>query len=383
MILKEPWSSNIKIEEITQRTFIVIGAYAGIVTVKEQLLKDSFCVVLDKGSFLGILTAADIVESPYQLVIDCLHRKPHVDYDQEIIAVLSLMNKNHTPVFPVFRKKEFIGIISREFITNYLIENPADREQKIAGPERNSKAKGELKEELKEELKSFIDAPLKEPEGKKSGVGISILLASRDSIYRTAVRNMLEKRPDIEVKGEADSGQAAVGLVKDCNPDIIIIDCKMADPKYSDFIKSISSAYPAIRIIVRAGYPDKRCIKEMIKGGADSCLLEDSSFDELIHAIHMVKKGIKYFSTPVKKIIETGFAASSNANGSSIFMLTNREREVLKLISEGNSTKEIAYSLCVSRKTIESHRLKIMKKLNSHSIAGLTKYAIKEGLTDL
>ncbi|MBA7557722.1 hypothetical protein ES705_50491 [subsurface metagenome] len=97
----------------------------------------------------------------------------------------------------------------------------------------------------------------------------------------------------------------------------------------------------------------------------------------------MVKKNVKYFSTRVKEIIETIFEDSSGSNGSSILMITNREREVLKLFSEGNSTKEIAYTLCVSIKTVETHRLKIMKKLNIHSIAELTKYAIREGLTSL
>ncbi|MBA7557723.1 hypothetical protein ES705_50492 [subsurface metagenome] len=174
--------------------------------------------MFDQDRFLGILTQADIVESPYQLVIDCLHHRPHVDHDQEIAEVLYSMIKSHTPVAPVFNKNEFIGVICREHIIDYLVEYPVGLEQKIAGLGRIRKAK----QESKEELKGFIDVPLREFKDKKSNIRISVILASRDRIYRTAIRNMFEKQPGIEVKGEAIDAKTVAGLVKDCTPDIII-----------------------------------------------------------------------------------------------------------------------------------------------------------------
>jgi len=375
-------SSNTKIEDIIQREFKAIKPYDGIVSVKEQLFKDSFCVVLDRDSFLGILTPADIVKSPYSLVIDCLHHKPHVDYDQEIVSILDFMIKSHVYVAPVFRKNEFIGVICQEYIINYFLENPVGLEQKITKLGRI----GKVKRELKKEAKHFIDVPLQEikkKEKKESDARIGIFLASRDRIYRTTLCNMLEKEPDIEITGESADAEILVDLVKDCVPDIILFDCKFTASKFSDFIQSISSVCPTARIIVLARCSNKRCIKGMIRAGIYSCLLEDYHFRELVHAIHMVEKNVKYFPAGAREIVDTIFSDGLDSSDSSILILTNREREVLKLLSEGNSTKEIANTLCVCTKTVETHRLKIMKKLKIHTVAGLTKYAIREGLIDL
>ncbi len=214
---------------------------------------------------------------------------------------------------------------------------------------------------------------------------IRILLADDHKIIREGLQSLLEKEDGMEVVGFAENGRTAVKLANKFKPDVIIMDISMPDLNGIDATKQILSEMPEIKVIALSTYSDRRFVVGMIKAGVSGYLLKDCAFEELAGAIKTVIKGQTYLSpgiasTVVKSIKDR--LLKDEAPGL-ISILTDREREVLQLISEGKSTKEIASSLNVSVKTIETHRQKIMSKLNVRSIAELTKLAVKEGLTAL
>jgi DNA-binding NarL/FixJ family response regulator len=188
----------------------------------------------------------------------------------------------------------------------------------------------------------------------------------------------------MEVVGEAENGREAVRLARELSPDLVIMDVTMPDLNGIDATRIITSGSNNTKVIALSMYSDKQFVQGMIQAGASGYLLKDCAFEELVSAIQAVIQGDTYLSPGIAGIVVQDYLTKLTTDRSSAdTVLTNREREVLQLIAEGNSTKEIAARLTVSVKTVETHRRQIMEKLGIFSIAELTKYAIREGLTSL
>lgn len=211
-----------------------------------------------------------------------------------------------------------------------------------------------------------------------------IILADDHQIMREGLRSLLDKQQGIEVVGEAEEGRTTVRLVRDLSPDVVIMDIEMASLNGIEATRQIVAKTPEVKVIALSVHSDRRFIAEMLKAGASGYVLKECSFEELVRAIRAVMANRIYLSPGIAdKVIKDYVHFLPHADFSVFSILTEREREVLQLIAEGKNTKEIAFSLHVSVKTIETHRKRIMDKLGIHSIAELTKYAIREGLTSI
>jgi two-component system response regulator NreC len=213
---------------------------------------------------------------------------------------------------------------------------------------------------------------------------IKILLADDHKIIREGLRSLLEKQTDMEVVAEAQDGFTTVRLVQKLAPNVVIMDIGMPEMNGIDATRQIIHESPGVKVIALSMHSDRRFVLQMLKAGASGYLLKDSAFEELITAIHTVVMGQPYLSPKVTDVVVKEYLHGLAKHETTVFTaLTAREREVLQLLAEGKTTKQIASALTVSVKTIETHRQQLMEKLNIHSIAELTKYAIREGLTSL
>ena len=211
-----------------------------------------------------------------------------------------------------------------------------------------------------------------------------ILLADDHKITRQGLRSLLEKQKDMEVVAEADNGRSAVRLAAELAPDIVIMDVTMPDLNGIEATKQILAKSPDIKIIALSMHSDALFVTEMLKSGAAGYLLKDCAFEELTRAIRTVADDKTYLSPAISGVVIEDYIhrlTSTEVTGSDI--LTDREKEVVQLMAEGNSTKQIALKLHISVKTVETHRRQVMGKLNIHNVAELTKYAIREGLVSL
>ncbi len=216
-------------------------------------------------------------------------------------------------------------------------------------------------------------------------MGIRVLIADDHKIMLAGLRSLLEKQTDIEVVAEAENGRKAVQCAMDNKPDVVVMDVSMPDLNGIEATKQIVASLPDTRVIALSMHSDKRFVMGMLQAGASGYLLKDCASQELANAIFQVADGKKYLSPEITGVVIDDFllGASSEKVATPTSLLSAREREVLQLIAEGWSTKQIASHLYVSIKTIETHRRQIMKKLDLHTIADLTKYAIREGLTSI
>ena len=213
---------------------------------------------------------------------------------------------------------------------------------------------------------------------------IRILIADDNQIMRQGLKILLEKEPDMEVVAEAASGRKALTLAKKLQPQVIITEVTIPDLNGFETTRQILSEYPDIKIIALSMHDDRRFVVNMFKAGAQGYLLKDCAFEELAQAIRLVLTDNTYLSPKIAHIIVNDFVRRLPDPIQTPFsILTGREREVLQMIAEGNTTKQIAELLHISYKTVETHRQQVMQKLRTKSIAALTKYAIREGLTSL
>lgn len=214
---------------------------------------------------------------------------------------------------------------------------------------------------------------------------VRIILADDHNIVREGLRSLIEKELGMEVVGEADNGRTTVKLAMDLKPDMIIMDVSMPDLNGIEATRQITHDLPDIKVLALSMHSDKRFVAGILKAGASGYLLKDCAFEEMAGAIRAVADGGTYLSPGVAgAVIQDYVRRLSDSDTPTVTSaLTPREREVLQLLAEGNSTKEVASRLNVSIKTVETHRRQLMDKLDIHSIAALTKYAIREGLTAL
>ncbi len=213
---------------------------------------------------------------------------------------------------------------------------------------------------------------------------ISIILVDDHVIMRDGLRHLLDEESDIEVIGEADNGRKAVKLALEKKPDIVIMDIAMQDMNGIEATRQIKSNNPEIKVIALSMHSERQIVVGVFRAGASGYLLKESSSLELVDAIRTIHLGRKYLSQKISDIVLQEISdVKKDTKEIGVDVLTNRECEILQLISEGNSTKKIAEVLFISPKTVESHRANIMEKLNIHNIPELTKYAIRAGLTSL
>jgi two-component system response regulator NreC len=213
---------------------------------------------------------------------------------------------------------------------------------------------------------------------------IRIILADDHQIVRQGLRILLEAEPDMEVIAEANNGRKVLKLAQELIPDVIIMDLSMPELNGIEATRQILSGAPEVKVVALSMHSDSLFVLNMIKAGASGYLLKDCALEELVKAIRTVVSHKTYLSPGVSDIVIRDFVTGWQTTSASAFsVLSAREREVLQLMAEGKTTNQIADGLCVSVKTVEAHRKQVMTKLGIHSVAELTKYAIRQGLTSL
>lgn len=215
-------------------------------------------------------------------------------------------------------------------------------------------------------------------------MGITILLVDDHKIVFESLQSLLDEQPDMRVVGWAENGRDAVTKVKELEPAVVIMDVAMPDLNGIEATQQITNHYPGTKIIALSMHAEKQFVTGILGAGASGYLTKNCSSGELVTAIRSVAANKKYLSPDIAGVvIAESLNQSPKTDPSALSILTMREREVLQLIVEGNTVKQIAERLYLSIKTIHTHRNQIMQKLNMHSTAELTKFAIREGLIPL
>ena len=213
---------------------------------------------------------------------------------------------------------------------------------------------------------------------------IQILLVDDQKIMREGLRAILNQRDDFDVSGEARDGHEALQLAQELQPDVVVMDITLPEMNGIEATRRITQVCPTTRVVALSVHADKRYISNMIQAGAAAYVLKDSAGEDLVRAVDSVHQNKHYLSPEITGPVLDAWQSKRPSDVTSAYTeLGPREREVLQLLAEGNTSKEIAQSLSVSVKTVESHRRNIGNKLDLHSIAELTKYAVREGLTSL
>ncbi len=215
-------------------------------------------------------------------------------------------------------------------------------------------------------------------------MSIQILIADDHEIVREGLRALIEDEPDMKIVGEAKSGREAVEMAEELRPDVVLMDVGMPDLNGIEAARKITRRAPGVKILALSIHSGGQFVAKMLEAGASGYLLKDNAFEELAAALRRVTQDKTYLCSEVTgPIVEDYLNRLGEEEDAKASPLTSREREVLQLLAEGLISKQIASRLNISPKTVETHRSRLMKKLGIHSVAELTKYAIREGLTTL
>lgn len=216
-------------------------------------------------------------------------------------------------------------------------------------------------------------------------MSIRVFIADDHELMREGLKGIVESQSGMHVNGEANNGQSTIREVRKTKPDVVIMDVGMPDLNGIEATREILRENPDAKVLALSMHSEQRYITEMLRAGAHGYLLKDSAVNELARAIKTVCRNKTYLSPAVAGGIVDGHVRNpgEKEGGDTYRLLSGREREVLQLLAEGNSTKDTAAKLFVSVKTVETHRRNIMHKLNAFSIAELTKCAVRDGLTEL
>ncbi len=215
-------------------------------------------------------------------------------------------------------------------------------------------------------------------------MSIRIMIADDHKVTREGIKALIRNEPGMEVICEAGDGQEAIAMAENQSPQIIVMDISMPGLNGIDAARQIKAKWPRIKIIALSMYSERRYVAGMLEAGVSGYLLKNGSVNEIIDALRAVISGKTYLSPDVAKVVFMDYVQGrSVSEPSTVSVLTKREREILQLIAEGFSSIQIASRLHVSEKTVSTHRRKIMEKLSIFNVAGLTKYAVREGLTSL
>jgi two-component system, NarL family, response regulator NreC len=211
---------------------------------------------------------------------------------------------------------------------------------------------------------------------------IRILLADDHTVMRSGLRLLLERQPNLTVVAEAADGKEAVALAAQQHPDVVIMDIAMPHMNGVEAARQIVTHSPETAVAILSMHSDESYVIRSLKAGARAYLLKDSAEADLLEAIHAIRGGKSFFSPAVRRILKEDYIRQLEEMGAedSYELLTNREREVLQLVAEGKSNKEVANLLNLSLYTVETHRTHILQKLNLHSVPELILYAVRKGI---
>ncbi|HEY2120726.1 MAG TPA: response regulator transcription factor [Candidatus Acidoferrum sp.] len=211
---------------------------------------------------------------------------------------------------------------------------------------------------------------------------IRIVLADDHKLMRSGLRVLLEQQQDFAVVGEASDGREAVSLVSSQKPDVLVMDIGMPNLNGIEAAAQITQNHPGISIVMLSMHSDESYVLRALKAGAKGYLLKDSAETDLIRAVHSVAEGKSFFSPVVSKVLLDDYVRKLKRSGTEdpYDLLTPREREVLQLVAEGKSNKDVAQLLNLSVYTVETHRSNIMEKLNLHGVPELILYAVRKGI---
>jgi DNA-binding NarL/FixJ family response regulator len=209
---------------------------------------------------------------------------------------------------------------------------------------------------------------------------IRILLADDHALVRAGIRSLLEKIPNVEGVGEASTGRQALEMVKTRLPNLVFMDIAMAELGGLEALPRITKDFPGVRVIILSAHANEEYVIRALRCGAAGYMLKDAATAELELAITSVSEDKTYLSPSISRPVIDSYLERVGGPLSPLEQLTPRQREILQLIAEGKNTKDIASDLEISVKTIESHRLQLMERLNIHDIPGLVRYAIRSGL---
>ncbi len=213
---------------------------------------------------------------------------------------------------------------------------------------------------------------------------IKVLLVDDHTIVRQGIRALLESVPDIQIIGEAEDGKAAVEMAEKLRPNIMLVDISLPMLNGLEVTRRVRKKVPECKVLVLTMHENEMYVSQILRTGASGYLVKKTAVSELIMAIRSVHQGKAYFSPSISKIVLNDYLRKeSKGDGPSTELLSNREREILQLLAEGYSNKEIAVILNLSVKTVSNHRNRIMQKLDIHDITSLVKYALKQGFIEI
>ena len=209
---------------------------------------------------------------------------------------------------------------------------------------------------------------------------IRILLADDHALVRAGIRSLIEKIPNVEVVGEASTGRQALEMVKTTLPNLVLMDIAMAELGGLEALPRITKDFPGVKVIILSAHANEEYVIRALRNAAAGYMLKDAATAELQLAIDSVAQDKTYLSPSISRTVIDSYLERVGGPLSPLEQLTSRQREILQSIAEGKNTKEIASDLDISFKTVESHRLQLMERLNIHDIPGLVRYAIRTGL---
>jgi len=215
-------------------------------------------------------------------------------------------------------------------------------------------------------------------------VTIRILLVDDHELMRQGLRSILDREEGVEVVGEAASGRAAVELARTLSPDVVVMDVAMKDLNGIEATRQIRAECPRVKVLALSSHSDSRYVSAILDAGACGYVLKANAYDDLRRALEAARQGKSYLCADVTgAVVGAALSGTERPTESARPSLSPREKEVLQLLAEGLTSSEIGKRLFVATTTVETHRRNIMRKLRIHSVADLTKYAIREGLTPL
>jgi DNA-binding NarL/FixJ family response regulator len=209
---------------------------------------------------------------------------------------------------------------------------------------------------------------------------LRVLLADDHTLVRSGMRSLLENLDGIEIVAETGDGQAVLDLIKKHHPDIVLMDISMPGLNGLEATARVAKQFPQVRVLILSVHADEEHVLQALRAGAVGYLLKDAAASDLELAIRAVARGDTYLSPSISRQVIDAYLGQSAGLESPLEQLTPRQREILQLIAEGKNTKEIAFLLKVSVKTVESHRSQLMERLAIHDVPGLVRLAMRAGL---
>lgn len=207
-----------------------------------------------------------------------------------------------------------------------------------------------------------------------------IMLADDHVLVRSGIKALLAAMPGVEVVGEASDGAEVIEMIGQLKPDLVVMDIAMKGMNGLEALRRLRGDYPTTRFLMLSMYGSEEYVMQALNAGANGYLFKDSAATELEKALYEVKHGRQYLDSHISREALDNYMKRVAQNGTPVEVLTPRQREILQLIAEGNNTKEIAYQLNVSAKTIETHRAQLMDRLDIRDVPGLVRYAIRTGI---